>query len=311
MAKLRVWPYFRRGPYPYVELDYNQHSYGPRREIRGDWLEFTFAAFRIIRETGCFPVDTFVTVGTGVGLDAIGAAHILQPQLIVALDIHERVAELAHRNIAHNVRIQEPRPVVNVLHSDMLAALSPGFKAHLIYENLPNIPPYNSLDYQQDTLSATYFARNVPTVVDAPIAQYLLSSHYDFLRQSRDFLSPKGHVLCSIGGRIPVSVLNHLFESAGYRHQLLVVGLKEQTEASEVLSGYQWAEQTYGVTFRFVDLDALDAVPGVHLLGPVDQQHLDELTATWPWMSAHDALRQWHRGRRVGHLVYQILAVPQ
>lgn len=311
MTKLMVWPYFRRGPYPYVELDYNQRSYGPRREIRGDWLEFSFAAFRLIRETGRCPVNAFVTVGTGVGLDAIGAAHILRPQHIVALDIHEQVAELAHRNIEHNVRIPEPHPVVDVLQSDMLTALSPGFKADLIYENLPNIPAYKPLDYRQDILSATYFARDVETVVDAPIAQYLLSSHHDILRQSLNFLSPTGHVLCSIGGRVPVSVLDHLFESAGYRHQVLVVGLKEQTEAEEVLSGYRWAEAEHGVVFRFVDLDGADIDPGVQLLGPVSWLQVEELTAVWPWISAHEAWSRWRQGHRVGHLVFAIFAHPQ
>lgn len=156
MISLRVWPYLHRGPYPDVRSDDNQHSHGPRHEIGGDWLEFFLTACHLIQEMRRYPVNVSVTVGTGVDLDAIGAAHILQPDHMVALDIHERVAELARRIIDYNVRVLKPQPVVDVLQSDRLTSVRPGFQADLIYENM------DSLRQSREFLSSTGCAHPYP-----------------------------------------------------------------------------------------------------------------------------------------------------
>ncbi|AEJ41308.1 hypothetical protein TPY_3155 [Sulfobacillus acidophilus TPY] len=254
MMRLMTWPYFARQHDPYVELNSNDYAYGPKVALTGDWLEFTFTAFRLLGERLRLSIQSFVTVGTGIGLDAIGAAYILRPRTIWALDIHEQVIPLAYDNIVHNVAMMDEPPQINVRHSRFLSGLPRSIFVDLIYENLPNIPLYKPLPYEHSILSATYLPTPVPDHDDSPITAYLLSSHQQILQEARAHLNSSGKILCSIGGRMAFPILHNLFETTGYDYQLLVVGLKEQTEPEDVLPGYAWAESRYSVTFRFVDL---------------------------------------------------------
>ena len=56
-----------------------------------------FLAFKKLKKEK-IKVGTFVTIGTGPAIDAIGAAEIFSPELVVLTDINPNVIDIAYRN---------------------------------------------------------------------------------------------------------------------------------------------------------------------------------------------------------------------
>jgi hypothetical protein len=54
-----------------------------------------------------------------------------------------------------------------------------------------------------------------------------------------------------IGIRFPIHIYEQLFETSGFSHRILVMGIKEQTEAIDVLAGYYAASVKYGTTIYY------------------------------------------------------------
>lgn len=106
---------------------------------------------------------------------------------------------------------------------------------------MPNIPDGEEISsgYKQASL---YNPSLLVAASNKRVRDYLLESHYSLLKESKYALNPGGSVICSIGGRVPNSLLKEMVEGLGYKYEELVTGLKRQTEPWEVLPGYAKAE---------------------------------------------------------------------
>lgn len=82
----------------------NEHTYHSQYDLLTDF--FAYRAFRsliYLLEKEDVKVKKFVSVGSGCGIDVLGAINILGVQKIIALDIHPRVLPLIQANIVVNL----------------------------------------------------------------------------------------------------------------------------------------------------------------------------------------------------------------
>jgi hypothetical protein len=228
-------------------------------DLSADWLASVgIPALRILaRRRG--RVAGFCSIGTGTGLDALGAIEVFAPDLVGITDVDEEIVAAARANIAGNLRGASPTLLAGV--GDLLSPLAAHApKFDVIYENLPNVP--SSATAEQSTsarISSNFFgprAEEIPAEVQAA----LLSLHYLALLQSRDFLVPGGVVLSMLGARVPLGSFLAMSERAGYHASFLAYGWKLQAEADEILRGHlDWQRRGLG-PFHFHRLEDLREV---------------------------------------------------
>lgn len=246
----------------------------------------------------------FVTVGTGPGLDAIGAAHLLRPEFLRVTDINPTAAEVALQNLRNNLPTGA-QPVIAASAGHLLGVelneWGAGVEApapDVIYANLPNLPAS-----QVDTgtmAAASYIDRRLIQGCPPDLDRTLLALQYHFLRQAREVLAPGGSAVIALGARMPAQVIQHLFHAAGLRMEELYTGFKIQTQPDEVIAGYARAERENGAGFTFYNA-AQVMTPGA-LDTPMTLEQRQ-----WQWMArgltAQQALRVHQQGHPIGHLV--------
>jgi len=295
-----------------VTVRLNEHTYRPQYDLSNDWLSFAYRAFRSLRyllEKEDMEVKKFVSVGSGCGIDVLGAINILGVQKIIALDIHPRVLPLIQANVVANLD-KKVSLELEVRESDVLSGLATrDGKVDLIYENLPNLPlPEN--DGLLDGIKTSSFVDTSLYSCPPIIQKHLLTLHFQCLIQARHYLAINGSVINSIGGRIPRYVLDETFHQAGYHAKVLVLGLKPQTEIEEVLPGYVLAENSSEVKFSFYRLDNFTSELPCIIYGY--SQNFDEqafLASIEAYkVNATEALALYRKGIPIGHTVYMFRA---
>ena len=65
---------------------------------RDHWLSYAFRGFQILNQKGV-QVNHFVSIGTGSGIDAIGALEIFRPQTVTVTDLAPAILSRAKENI--------------------------------------------------------------------------------------------------------------------------------------------------------------------------------------------------------------------
>lgn len=259
-------------------------------QIRKGWLYGAFLAFReYSKRHGT--VDTFAIIGTGAGIDAIGAYEILQPGRIIATDIHPMVIPIAEQNITSNILNPER---VRVLEGDLCKPLMElGIRADLsydlIYANIPNIPNTPSQGtILEERRTASYFDPRDTSSCPATFQEYLLTLQYLFLKEAKDALKNNGAVIDAMGGRVPYDILLRLFTENGYDVEELVSIFKYQTEIEDVIPGYAKAERD-GIQFDFYRYSEAQKIwrilEGARLCGPELKEALSKyrVSATDAW----------------------------
>jgi len=112
-------------------------------------------------------------VGTGPGIDAIGAKTILDPKVTVMTDVHPNVVPLA----AENFRRFHPDAKHTALLGNLCEPLrQQGILADVIYANLPNIPADDEQEILQGTHSATFIPSSSLKHVPEQYNKYLLGN---------------------------------------------------------------------------------------------------------------------------------------
>ena len=289
-----------------LAIGLSSHSYLPRiDDLQSDWVAHVAApAFKLFRrQQGGEPVNSFCTIGTGSGLDALAAVELLGARRIGLTDVHEDVVAIAANNVAANHLPAHPI-VIESGYGDLLEPLRPfGARYHLIYENLPNVPLSDAAEIARDRKSSTHVApRREP--VPERIKRQMLDLHYLALLQAKEFLLPGGAVLSTLGGRVPLQVLLSLGSLAGYSPSLLTYTWKVQADPKEVIGDharkqregfgpfYFYRAATLQEIFASVDLEA----SGQEALR-IEQSLLPER------LDALQAFEALEKGERIGHTV--------
>ncbi|KAJ7871413.1 hypothetical protein B0H14DRAFT_2345199 [Mycena olivaceomarginata] len=245
----------RRIP-PRFTIELTEHTYLPKIDNpRRDWVSSVavpaFLAYRAQNQ-----VRTFATIGTGAGLDAIGACDIFDLDQIAVTDIHEGVVDAARRNICKATAGIGVHLVAAT--GDLLCPLADHSGTYdLIYENLPNIPMRPDCAIDDGQTSATYVpgrTEEIPLVATAN----LLALHFLALCQAKPLLSPNGAVLSSIGGRVCIDILLEMAVEAGYSAKILTYTWKIQSEPEEVIGGYKKNQEDGLGPFYFYPVSVLE-----------------------------------------------------
>ena len=287
-----------------VSLELTHHSYPVEPSVEESWLALTFRAFSLL--AGRLEVRELLVLGTGNGLDALGAAEIFDLRSLVVTDLFEECLEVSRRNVlAH---LDAPWIELGFHAGDLLSCVAPGRRFCLIYENLPNVRAAAGMDVALGTVGGRFFdaaGLSVPELFES----HQLALHYECLQQARGYLRDGGGILTAIGGRIPLDVAFDLHRSCGYAPELVIFDAKIQTEPELVLSGYARVEEEAGVAFRFYTPEVIEIVSearrtgleGKELALAVEGELIQHV------MSATEALARCRQGHPVAHSVFMIL----
>lgn len=281
-------------------LNDNTYEIDPS-DVKNSWTYLAFMGFKAAREEKA-DVGTFVSVGTGPGIDGIGANEIFRPRSLVLTDIHKKVLPVAEMNFLNNLGRVKP-DVFRVLHGNLCEPLAGrGIKADILYANLPNLP-FHGRDIFGGINTASFFSER-PAKVPREFRERLLALQHAFLLGGQKQLADGGLLLLNVGGRMPFRVIERLFESAGLSILRIVTLLKLQSEADVILKGYSDAEKKYGVEFDFYPYDeAVRSAPKLAF-----DAHSQRAALGHCRLSATDAYGAWKRGAKIAHLAHLVIA---
>lgn len=286
-----------------IAIQFNQHTYEYDAEPKNNWLYFALKGFEALKQKCQWeqkPISTFASIGTGSGLDAIGAYHIFEPETVLISDIHPEVISLA----AENVRQYVPRASVIALQGSLCEPLRQiDCRADVIYANLPLIP-FSGQELLEGMNTSSFASpealRKAPKLYD----EHLLGMIYAFLQEARHSLQPGGSVVVNLGGRMPVDIVEQLFEECGYAYSELYHGFKIQTQHLEVIPGFSLAERQYGVEFDYYAYEKAKGLLERHSPFGCAQEMKSYLSPCRA--SASQAWERCQQGEQFGHLVQVI-----
>jgi methylase of polypeptide subunit release factors len=147
-ATLRPYP-ARRVRRP-VQIRLTEDTYPLEPSPEQSWLPIAFRAFAAVARR--VAVEDMLILGTGNGVDALGAAEIL-PRLrsLTATDLYAPCVDVARENVLANVL--DGHGVAVAFHvGDLLGAVRPDQRFDLIYENLPNLPASSRLEVDRKSV---------------------------------------------------------------------------------------------------------------------------------------------------------------
>ena len=248
-------PFPRRRVTRPVRLRLTERSYPLEPWAEDAWLAVAFRAFARLSAGG--RIRDALIVGTGNGLDALGAIEIFDLDSLTVTELFEESLAVARENILAHVE-DEARPELHFHAGDLLSCVSPDRRFDLVYENLPNIPATPDVDLELGVNTGRFFGEGA--VAPEPFGSYLLALHFVCLRQAWPHVRPGGGVLTAIGGRMPDDVIFGLHRACGYESELLAFDVKLQGEPGLVLPGYSRAEEEGAPEFTFYAAEAVEAV---------------------------------------------------
>jgi hypothetical protein len=286
-------------------LALTEDSYPLEPSPEQSWLPIAFRAFARLADT--IEVEDLLIVGTGNGLDALGALEIFDLRSLTVTDLHQESLALSRANIVGHLH---ERDAVDLhFHAgDLLSGVPPERRFSLVYENLPNLPAPADAQLRRGTIAGRFFAAREHEVVPELFATHLLALHFRCLVDARPRLAEHGGVLTAIGGRIPHDVAFELHRAAGYRPALVAFDVKAQVEPELVIPPYSQAEARGGVEFVFYAPEAIALVAAARRSG-LDGQALADAVADDLGrlaMSAREAEERTRRGLPVAHSVLML-----
>jgi methylase of polypeptide subunit release factors len=290
-----------------VVLELTEDSYPLEPSPEESWLPIAFRAFARIGAAA--PVRDVLIIGTGNGVDALGAAEILDPRSLTVTDLFESGLAVSRANVEAHL---DDGAIDLAFHAgDLLAGVPPDRLFDLVYENLPNIPARPGAQMARGTISGRFFEDD-GLEVPSPYGEYLLALHHRFLGEVRERVRPGGGVLTALGGRVPDQVLLGLHRGLGYAPELAAFDLKVQVEPMLVVPGYAREEERTGVEFRYYDAEAVAVVAEARGEGLDGQELLDAVAARIETlaMTAREAERRALAGEAVAHSVLMIVGRP-
>lgn len=287
-----------------ISLNLTENTYPLSENPEKSWISLAFKAFSLLGRK--MEIKDLLVIGTGHGLDVLGAMEIFNLDSLTATDILEESLVVARENVLANLS-EEARLKIDFCISDLLSSVPADKQFDFIFENLPNLPASQEMDLTSGINSSNFFdakLHSVPEIFD----NYLLALHYLCLQQAHSRVRSGGGILTSIGGRIPLEIVFDLHHSCGYSPELVVFDLKIQSEPNLELPAYCQAEERNGIEFKFYTLEALELVASSRRWGLEGKELADALEADLNRyaISAREALRRYERGQEVAHSVLMV-----
>ena len=287
-----------------MRLRLTEHTYPLEPWAEESWLAVAFRAFA--RLAARFQIRDLLIVGTGNGLDALGAVEIFDLRSLAVTDLFEQSLSVARENILTHLQ-HETELELSFHVGDLLSCVPADARFDLVYENLPNIPATAEVELELGINSGRFFDATALSV-PKPFADYLLALHSRCLREAWRHVRPGGGVLTAIGGRMPHDVVFALHRACGYLPELVAFDVKLQSEPHLVLPGYRRVEDERGLEFTFYAAEAAELVAERRRSGLDGQQLANAVAGDLRRlsMSAREAEHRSRRGEQVAHSVLMI-----
>ncbi len=287
-----------------VLVRFHRKMYPIERDVEANWVWHAFRGMsrleKALQAEGR-PPQSFAAIGTGTGVDAIGAAAIFPTLKTIAVtDIEPDVLAQGLENVQTNVAAEIS---VKGFAGDLCCPLYPlNRRFDLIYANLPNLPVAAKKAGVIDH-NTCYDERN--ETPDPQLGAYLLGFQHMFLRSAIPVLAPKGSALLMIGGRFPYDMFGRLADLSGYDFEELLCCLRLETDLATTIDHYASYEGEIEFDYYLYD-EATSALDGK---GELHGEALKAALAPYR-LSARDASRAGAKGKRIGHTLHMIRATP-
>ena len=288
----------------YLSIEVADHAYLPKTEdIKSDWVAYIAApAFKLIRKKLGHDIDSFVSIGTGSGIDVLTGIELLGAKRVGFTDLQRSVVAAAAQNVRNNLKINNIE--FEFGDGDLLQPLQNGKRNYdVIYENLPNVPLANNTKIEDKRNSGHYLEKRIEPIPEF-VHEQMLDLHYLALKQARDYLSKNGAVYSTLGGRVPLSAFIKLGELAGLHSEIFTYSWKIQAEPEDVISGYAAQEKAGLGPFRFYRADDLQkAFANVSVKDSGSRAFEIEESLDSAKLSATAAYEAFKKGEVIGHTV--------
>jgi len=288
----------------YLSIEVADHAYLPKTEdIKSDWVAYIAApAFKLIREKLGHDIDSFVSIGTGSGIDVLAGIELLGAKRVGFTDLQRSVVAAAAQNVRNNLKSNDIE--FEFGDGDLLQPLKNGKRNYdVIYENLPNVPLANNTKIEDKRNSGHYLEKREEAIPEF-VHEQMLDLHYLALKQARDYLAENGAVYSTLGGRVPLNAFIKLGELAGLRSEIFTYSWKVQAEPEDVISGYAAQEKAGIGPFRFYSADNLQkAFASVSVKDSGNRAFEIEKALESARLSATAAYEAFKKGEVIGHTV--------
>lgn len=289
----------------YLSVAVTDHAYLPKTEdITSDWVAYIAApAFKLIRENLGHDVEAFASIGTGSGIDVLTGVELLGAKRVGFTDLLESVVDAAAENIKKNLKNADSIEL-EFGAGDLLQPLENGKRRYdVIYENLPNVPLTDNTKIEDKRNSGHYLEKRVEVIPEF-VHEQMLDLHYLALKQARDYLTDKGAVYSTLGGRVPLSAFIKLGELAGLKSEIFTYSWKVQAEPEDVISGYAAQEKAGLGPFRFYRASDLQkAFADVSVKESGKNAFEIEKSLESSKLTAKEAYEAFLKGEVIGHTV--------
>lgn len=289
-----------------IRIRVTEHTYLPAGETREGWFPNIARGLLRLAERSAQegrPLQSYASVGIGPGLDAIAAVEALGVRRLALMDLHQDVVDSAKENVLRNCPSIKPDDVCAFV-SDLCTEMRRrDLRSDVLYENLPNIPA-DDVDLSAGVTAASFFRRAPSLTIPNVYARHRLALHYRFLTQARECLTDTGVVVCCIGGRVPLRIVEEMFVETGYSPDVLNFEMVRQFEAAGVVGGFAQAERQERLMFRFYPyregraaLEEIRSRNGHSIASVMEDAALQRLS-----ISAVEAEARLAAGEDIGHL---------
>ena len=289
----------------YLSIEVADHAYLPKTEdIKSDWVAYIAApAFKLIREKLGHDIDSFVSIGTGSGIDVLAGIELLGAKRVGFTDLQRSVVAAAAQNVRSNIK-ETSKIEFEFGDGDLLQPLKNGKRNYdVIYENLPNVPLASNTKIEDKRNSGHYLEKREEAIPEF-VHEQMLDLHYLALKQARDYLAENGAVYSTLGGRVPLSAFIKLGELAGFHSEIFTYSWKVQAEPEDVISGYAAQEKAGLGPFRFYRAEDLQkAFANISVKDSGKRAFEIEKTLDSVKLTATAAYEAFKKGEVIGHTV--------
>jgi hypothetical protein len=300
-------------PFKDAAIQEIKEAYPYKETIELNWVYYTIFGLQRLRKILQLEgkeITTVAIIGIGSGIEGIAAISLFKETLktLIVTDTESSIVRCAVKNIK-SVCADSAVKITPFVGSFCEPLLKQKVKVDLVFGNMPNLPAPEgytlTLGIEKGTFMDThhYMPYNPPK----KFMRFALGTQYVFLQSAKACLTKGGSVVVALGGRPPIPLIDELFSSCNLRVQELVVGFKEQSEALIDFIGYYEIEKEYGVVFDFYRFaESKKALAENNIVNPTSVcqgKEIKKLLTPYR-VSAHDALKAYHKGVLAGHTVH-------
>lgn len=275
-----------------------------------DWFAHsTLPALKIIEKERPGEVKSFLSIGSGPGLDVLASAEIFGSSKLTLTDLRESVVKSGVQNIKSN--LLEPEKVeVNGYYGDLYEPLRKNGNADgnprfdLIYENLPNVPIPDDEDINKSRRSTRYTEKRTEKIPDEVKAAQL-DLHYLAIKQVPEFLEKNGSLISLISGVIPIDAITSIEKYIeGIKIEVLFYNWNIQTSFYSIVNSYAKQEELgYGPFIFYRENDLKKAFEGISDEESGKKAREIEKSLEDKRLTATDALKLLNQGETIGYTI--------